>query len=218
MKARIACEQRLRQRVIGGIFCNPEGLVPEGLVEKQYDERKASDEILQALLSEEKARGRELTNAVEALDVYQQVFAPVEGCGPMIAARIIAAVIDIRRFERAPQLKKYCGVHVLDDGTFPRQRRGQVANWQPECRQALYLLAEQFNRRPRSEWGIKLRQYKANLRERHPDVKVEGGKKRYTNGHIHKMALWRVATRFVEHLHKKWWELERGAVKHEAAA
>ena len=48
-------------------------------------------------------------------------------------------------------------------------------------------------------------------------TKVTGGKdktiKRYTKGHIHKMAIWRSLTRFVESLHREWWKLERSAAE-----
>jgi hypothetical protein len=219
MKARIACEQRLRQRLIGNIFCSSDGLVPEGGVEKAFAERKASDAILQALLKEESDRERDLAKAVEKLDVFQKVFEPVVGCGPKIAARIIASVVDIRRFETEPKFKKFCGVHCLDDGSFARRRAGQVANWHPDCRQALYLIAEQFNRRPDSEWGMKLREYKKKLRLAHPEVVLtEKNKKRYTDGHIHKMALWRTATKFAEYIYMAWWDLEREVAREEKAA
>jgi len=58
MKARIGCEQRLRQHVIGMTFCNPEGRYPEGSVEKEFEGRKASDAILNALIEEEDERMR----------------------------------------------------------------------------------------------------------------------------------------------------------------
>lgn len=215
MKARIACEQRLRQRIIGEVFCQPDGLYPEGGIEKLYDERRANDVIFGALAAEEKRRESELKKALDGLDIYHKLFEPIEGCGPMIAARIISAVIDIRRFEKDAKLKAFCGVHVQNDGRFARRRQGQVANWHPDARQALFLLADQFNRRPNSEWGRYFRQMKQNLRERHPEpVEVEsssgnGKVKRYTDGHIHKMAAWRTLTRFVEWLHGAWWDLER---------
>ena len=219
MKDRIACIQRLRQRHIGAIFCSPDGMFPEGGVEKAFDDRKANDVIYQALLAEEAARVRELTSAIEGLDVYQRVFSPVEGCGPMIASRIISAVIDIRRFATEPAFKKFCGVHTLPDGSFARRRQGQVANWHPDCRQALYLIGDQFNRRPNSPWGQKLREYKVKLRAAHPEVVVtEGGKKRYTDGHIHKMALWRTITKFAEYIYMEWMRLERETARLKRAA
>jgi len=206
MKARIACEQRLGQHLTGTIFCSPEGYYPEGAIEKQFDELKANDVIYLALLKEETKRERELIKACEALDLYQQLFAPIEGCGPMIASRIIGAVVDIRRFETKPQFRAFCGVHV-QNGRFPRRRTNEVANWSGDCRQALYLLGEQFNRRPGSEWGQKLLAAKGKYRAAHPEVITENGKKHYTPGHIHKMATWYTLGKFAEWLFGAWWKL-----------
>jgi len=98
MKARIACEQRLRQHFIGQIFCRSDGSFPEGAIEKMYDEAKANDVIYRALCKEEAARGRDLEELVEASGVWKHVLVDVEGLGSKIASRIIASVVDIRRF------------------------------------------------------------------------------------------------------------------------
>lgn len=204
MKARIACEQRLMQRMIGNIFCNKEGLYPEGEMEKLFDEEKANDSIFQSLLSEEKTREKELITCVSAMDVYKNIFEPIEGCGPMIASRIIASVGDIRRFEgNVARFKAYCGVH-LRDGNFARRRNNEAANWSNEIRQAMYLLGEQFNRRPDSVWGMMFREIKGKMRAAHPETVGENGKKKYTPIHIHKMAKWRTLTKFTEKLFKEW--------------
>lgn len=206
--ARIQCENRIRARLIGRIFLSDEGGFPEGKLADLFDDEKANDKILQALIEEEKLRNRDLKKAVHRLPVWHKVFAPIEGCGETIAAGLVAAIGDIRRFETKAKLKAFCGVHVNEDGGFVRRRTGQVANWHSEARQALYLLADQFNRRPESTWGQKLRGYKAALRSRHPEVVMLNGKKRYTDGHIHKMGMWRTITRFVESLHAEWSKLE----------
>jgi|CXWL01.1.fsa_nt_gi hypothetical protein len=222
MKARIACEQRLRQNFIGKIFTNKEGLYPEGGIEKAFAEEKASNVILEALKKEEGRRGRELEQALEELDVYTEIFKPIEGMGPRIAGRIISAVGDIRRFETAPKLIKFLGVHVLSDGTFPRRRQGQVANWHGDGRQALYLAADQWNKRPGSHWGKYLRQMKVAYRTRHPveEIVESGGRKvrKYTVGHIHKMAQWRTMTRFVRHLFNQWKRLGERELEERKAA
>lgn len=210
MKARIACEQRLRQQMIGKIFCAPDGLYPQGSVEDEFAKAKTNDDILLSLQKEEKRRERELASALDDFDAYVKILSKVTGCGTRIGARLIVAIGDIRRFETKAKLKAFCGAHVLPDGHFPRRRSGEVANWHSDARQALYLLMEQWNRRPNSEWGVKLRQYKVKLRAKHPEPEVmENGKKRYTDGHIHKMAMWRTATKFVEWLYREWRKLER---------
>lgn len=172
MKARIACEQRLRQRFIGGIYLSEEGGFPEGSIEDEFDKLKASDTILVNVTREQKQAEREMQKAIEQLPVWQ-LFESVDGCGVRIAAGIISAVCDVRRFERASQLRKFCGVHVNADGTFPRRRAGQMSNWHPDARQSLFLLGDQCFKRPKTKWGKILRQNMRYYKKRHPRVMWE---------------------------------------------
>lgn len=208
MKARIACEQRLRQHTIGKIFVS-QGMYPEGAIEDIYDGEKANDVIYKALVQEEGSREKELIKIVSALDVYQKLFQPIEGVGPMIAVRLIVTIGDIRRFATSAKLKAFCGAHVLPDGRFPRRRNNEMANWSSEGRQALYLLGDQFNYRPSSVWGKKLLENKVHFRNQHPEKETINGKSRYTDAHIASMAKWRTLTQFVEWLWSAWWEIEK---------
>ncbi len=214
--ARKACEQRLRQRAIGRIFLSDEGRYPEGTIEDAYEAIKANDRVLQNLYVAEKDEEKLLAEYVSRIPVYT-VLSEVEGCGPILAARLIAAIGDINRFASDAKLKAYCGVHVkrggkhdgvLKEKEFPRQRTGERCNWNGEARQALYLLVDQFVKRPDSVWGKKLREYKEKFRAIHPE-EVVNGKKRYGKGHIHKMAIWRTATKFTEWLYSEWRRLEK---------
>jgi hypothetical protein len=209
MKARIGCEQRLRQRFIGKIFLSKEGGFPEGNIEDEFDRVKASNSILNALIKEEKAREMEMKKAVRRLPVWENLFEQVEGVGEAIAARFISAIGDIRRFETKHKFKKYCGVHVLPDGRFARRRNNEIANWKDDARQALYLLGDQFNRRPNSIWGKKLREHKVHFRNVHPEPTKANGKTKYSDGHIHKMAIWRTLTKFTEWLFNEWTKVEK---------
>lgn len=295
MKYRIACEVQLYQRLNGERFRREDGLYPEGSIEDAINERKSNDKIFQGLLAQEKKIESELIDALEATTVWP-LFRTEEykGCGPRTVARLIASIVDIRRFIAKPdevelqrlkqqcavierdfandlarvsladcpftsmgqqkywkiqkvrsqkqkegkyaeaarldslidmhkkrhqlrqkaerqsenRLVAFCGVHVMSDGKFPRRRAGQTSNWSPAARQALFLLAEQWVKRPDSYWGRKLKENKAALRGRHPEVVLVEGKKRYTDGHIHKMACWRTATQFVRKLASDWVKLE----------
>lgn len=136
------------------------------------------------------------------------------------------------------KFKAYCGVHVFQGGKhgvqpeeaqFPRRRGDQVANWSGTARQAFFLVVDQFNKRPDSKWGKYLRQMKANQRKLHseplkvPSLNKDGTPKlnkktgepilvsRYTDGHIHKRAVWRTATRFAEWLFRELIKFETGA-------
>lgn len=104
-KDRIRCTLRLRQRYIGEIFLAP-GLYPEGSIEDAYDAMLANNAALKTLVAEEKKQEQELRVAVQKLDVWHTVFAPIPGCGEVIAAGIIAAVGDIRRFQVEPDRAK----------------------------------------------------------------------------------------------------------------
>lgn len=239
---RMACAQRVRQRAIGAVHISADGKYPEGTMEEVFKEAEANDAILAANLKEEAKRGAELKKAVRKVEVWTEVLAGVEGMGEVLAASLISRIADIRRFLTDAKLKKYCGVHVMKDGSFPRHMRmpvtprqkrvaaaddalqAAVANgdvvaaeksndWVPSLRQALYLLGDQFNYRAESAWGLKLREYKTKFRAKHPAVETYENKKgemkkRYTDGHIHRMATWRTITKFVEWLHREWRHLE----------
>jgi len=208
MKERIACEQRMRQMMLGRVF-RATGADLAGTIEEQFSKEKANDAILNAAIAEEKRREKDLISHLLKIPIYREIFEPIEGVGPLIAARLICAAKDIRLFPTKAKLKAFCGVHILEDGRFPRKRTGERANWSPEARQALFLLGDQFNRRPDSEWGQKLLQYKEHFRQVHPEVETTNGKKRFTPAHIHKMALWRARTKFVERLFREWWKIEK---------
>lgn len=236
-KGRIACNQRFRQRFIGGIFLDDEGHYPDGRLEDIFDEQRANNTILQAVIKEEANAEEKLHEAVKALDIYRDLFVPIKGCGPRIAAGIIASIGDIRRFETAAKLKAYLGVHVCSGGKykdvpkeqqFPRMRKGKVLGYKKVARQSLYLLADQFNRRSKTKWGNKLLENKRKFREIHPkaiqiyvpDPDNPGQKKRvwrYNNGHIHEMAIWRTLSQFVVWLHKEWWAIEKRYQEEEKA-
>jgi len=237
MKARIACEQRIFQQLVGEIFCRENGLFPEGGIEKAFKETKANDQIFQNLMAEEKKRETALEKALEKIPIYTLVNDQVKGFGPRIAGRLLIGIGDINRFPTTTRrdggithgkakLKAYAGVGLTPDGKFRRRRGGEVANWSNECRQALYLLMDQFNRRPDTPWGQKLLGYKAKLKQKHPvpickncshddqevpfskECKKAKHKMSWNDGHILTTAKWKTVTKFVEWLWREWTRLE----------
>jgi hypothetical protein len=308
MKSRIACGQRLEQRMVGRIFLNEEGRFPEGVLEDLAAAELASDAIYGDNVAEERRYERELGKLVKKMALWDRLFADIVGFGPRLTAGLIVPISDIRRFWVDPvrmeemyqrsrsleqegdfpndkqqvedqikegmgrcevlglvarwqeangkckqasflreasschrergrllskgqaKLRKFCGVHVntLDKNgkalprnlQFPRRRAGEVFNSSGMARQTLWLLGDQFNRHPDSDWGKRLLQIKAKMREKHPEVveeevteevngtKTKVTKQRYTPGHILKMALWRVRSKFVNHLFLEWTRIE----------
>lgn len=178
---RKACHLRLLSQAIGVVFINPEGLYPQGSIEREYDRLAATDTIFAALMQREKQLDREIAKALEAIPIYGSLFKPIEGVGPIIAAGILTVIGDIRRFvclgkdleHRSGKLKKFCGIVPRPDGSFPRKRGGEILGYNPDIRQSLFLLGDQFNRRPGSVWGAKLLAEKKRLREREPYQVVE---------------------------------------------
>lgn len=196
-----------------------EGQYPEGSLEDIFDERKASDVILTALIEEEKSREKELKKAVRNLDIWKKIFEPIEGVGEIIAARLVAAVIDIRRFGNKNKFVAFCGVHV-NEGKFVRRTRGITNNYHPEARQALYILADQFIRRKKSVWGKKFLENKAEFRRKCPQKlckkcgvpweecsSPKSHTSIYSDAHIHKMTIWRTITQFTKWLYREWSDL-----------
>lgn len=232
MKDRIASAQRLWKRTEDHAYFADEDLAPELEIEDLYRENEASSRVLQAGIEEEKKREAEMRAHIRSLEIWQKLFAGVEGCGERIAAPIIAFIGDIRRFPTAAKFKAYCGVAPTAEGEFRRQRRGGVANWSGDIRQAMYLLFEQAIKRPNSVWGQVVIAEKARLRQKYPEVVVAerdnpahpGQKKKvklYTDGHIHNKARWHVLGKFCEWLYKEWAALyanEPMSVKEEADA
>ncbi len=231
MKDRIACQQRLYQRLIGSIFMSEDGKYPEGAIEDIYDSRKANDELLNSLTEMERELENAFRRAVRRLDIWNELMRELEGFGERHAAGLVTAIVDIRRFmgENGPaRLAKFCGVHVRQGGeyedvppeeSFPRKRRGKPFEWNPVARQSLYLLADQWNYRPNTRWGEKLRENKVKFREKHPEpiqIRVKDpdrpGKTklvwRYNDGHILNMARWRTMTQFIKWLYREWVEIE----------
>jgi transposase len=217
MKARIAAEQRLRQNLVGKIFTDPKGLYPEGGLEKAWLATKATDQILINLEVEEALRLKELEKALRKVPAWA-VFDKIIGFGPAITARVVAGVGDIRRFKSESAFIKFCGlsVDIVGEGdnrktSIQRQRRGATLGFNPDVRQGFYLFGDQINRRKGTHWNDKLQQFKKSFREKYPVAEVVAGKKRNTDGHIHKKAMWRTLTRFAGWLYKEWLKTENEA-------
>lgn len=134
----------------------------EETIEKIVDAMIASDRFQSTVLDRVKALQREIEKILKggkkspANFLWEMVFEPIPGCGPLIAARIITATADIRRFETLPAYKAYAGYHQFEDGSRARRVAGKVSNWSPELKQAVYLWCVQTVKTPSSPWRQKL--------------------------------------------------------------
>ncbi|KKT74602.1 MAG: hypothetical protein UW71_C0018G0005 [Parcubacteria group bacterium GW2011_GWB1_44_7] len=242
MKDRMACEQRIRASFLGDIFCSEEGQYPEGDIEQLFDYAKASDPLFQAISDKEKKLNKQLAAACAELPIYSEVIVKVKGVKHSIAAPIIGSVQDIGLFPTVGKFKKFCGLHVNADGSFPRQRRGEELGFNPNARQAFFIAGNMFVKVADGFWGMRLRENKVMYRMRHPypvlvtdagtehplvlgkwkqdkktgqyeietDIGIAHckGKRKFTDGHLHKRAIWRTVTEFAEWLYWKWRTME----------
>ncbi len=150
MKDRIGCGQRIGQSFVGRIFLTEEGCYPEGILEVMAEEEIASDPVYMSLQSEEKRRNATLKKAVHLSPVWD-LFDDIEGVGERLAAGLISAIADIRRFWVEP-----------DEEVIQRSReRGQ--SLEKEAGVAEVLLEEEVGDKSRYE---QLLLAEARLRER----------------------------------------------------
>ncbi len=168
MKDRMACEQRIRASFLGDIFCSEEGRYPEGGLEQAFDSAKANDPLFVAILAKEKEIGKQLANACMALPIYSEVIVHVKGVKHCIAAPIIGSVQDIGLFPSVGKFKKFCGLHVNQNGSFPRARRGENLGFNPEARQAFFQAGDMFTKFKDGFWGIRLRENREMYYLKHP--------------------------------------------------
>jgi len=235
---RISCQLRVYDQHRGEVFLSEQGYYPEGNVEEEYVSILRDDPGYAALLGREKDAEQKMRQAVRELEVWDVILKKIPGVGERIAAGIIGPTRDVLRFIEEPDLTgaqtqaeirkrkrkakersmnnfvKFCGLHVNAKGGLPRRRRnaGEDEQYGDNPRQSFYLLGDQFVRRPDSYWGQRLREIKVRLRQKHPEIVVVNGKKRYTDRHIHKMAIWRVLTLFCRKFFRHWVTLENARI------
>ncbi len=128
-------------------------LPPEARV-KYLEGVKAGDEIFEAVTEREKALLADLKKQLNKLPLYRDVFEPIKGCGPLIAARMIGGISDIRRFPDDAKLKAYAGYHHFADGSRARRVKGQPFSCSPTLKQGVWQFTQQVVKTPagESEW------------------------------------------------------------------
>jgi hypothetical protein len=128
----------------------------DDLFEKVTERLMADDVTVSTVALSMKDSKSKIEKTLTSMDVYKKVFEPIPGVGPLIAARIIANIGDIRRFRSQASLTAFAGYHHFEDGTRARRVAGKVSNWSPELKQAVYLWCDQTLKRKDSPWRAKL--------------------------------------------------------------
>ncbi len=211
VEERKAVGNRLTSAFYAQVLQNPE----------EYFEKTASDlsrlaksfrdknPLYAMLCSQEQETKRVLVQLVTEMPLYQEVFSLIEGCGPLIAARIIAYTRRIDRFPNAAAYATYCGfgLRIDPNGEVHRQRRrkGESSGRHEGLYYTIrYLLIEQqFRRFKRGKWAEFLQQ-----RILHEMEKKEKGLSTNPNDTPTGRAIWWIGNRFCREIYKKWKEFE----------
>lgn len=146
-----------------------------------FDRLKNQVKRIERLLKggREKRVGDVSPHVIPANVIWERVFEPIPGCGPLIAARIISTVVDIRRFEERAQLTAFGGYHHFEDGSRARRIAGKVSNWPDDLKQGVFLWTQQIIKMPGTHWRTRLDQRRAYelvklLRNRQQDADAQG--------------------------------------------
>ena len=125
-----------------------------------FDRLKSQKKRIELLLKGGKVKvlGTKEKRIIPANFIWENVFAPIPGVGPLIGARIIAAIGDIRRFKTLPSLKAYAGYHLFEDGSRACRIKGRTSNWDQDLKQGVYLFCVQTLKIKDSPWRAKLDQ------------------------------------------------------------
>lgn len=148
----------------------PSSLDPETLeILEELRKSFADDPHLKKAVEVEKKMEKEIDGLLKKLDVFKEVFEPIECIGPRTAGRLIAYLGTPKRFagkslfHSCGNFQAFCGWTVAPDGRAQRKRRDVKINFNPEVRQALYVWVSLINKRKNSPWRKWLDEFKVQI-------------------------------------------------------
>ena len=133
--------------------------------------------------------------------IWNAFLKDIPGIGPSLSARLIGTIEDIRRFPKRDSLRAYASWSVTPEGTYPRFRRGegQGPKFNPELRQALFLVGNQIVwRGAKNPYNSLYYQKKAYYRNRDPEASAITCERRARRAAVSK---------FLDDFWKAWWRI-----------
>lgn len=127
-----------------------------------------------------------------------------------ITAQLLAQIDDIGKFPTVSHLWSYSGWSVVD-GKRVYCRKGQKSPYHRRLKSTCYLIADQFIKQQTPLYVDIYYAEKLRLRELYPEpVKTEDSPwpMKYTDSHIHRMAMRKMIKIFLQHLWLKWREYD----------
>lgn len=177
---------------------------------------KVQNPILQPLVdyynqlnTTEKKTGVRLDELTAEVQIRKEYLSGIRGIGPILSAGIIGWIHPISRFETISKLWRYSGLAVID-GKAERKKRGEKLHYNPKLKSFMWKVSKSFvyQSAEKSSYRKLYDEVKADYKRKFPETIVVDGKKRYNPGHLHNMALRKVAKVFLANLWLKWRVME----------
>jgi len=142
MEERKATANRIRQSFYAQVLRTPEKYKHLDIDElKEIGKREIEEDAhYQWLCQREREAEKMLMEAVKNSALYQKVFKDLDGCGPLIAARLIVYIRTIDRFRKWEALAKYCGFGLTKEGKKQRRRKKESLGYHPQLKSTILQL------------------------------------------------------------------------------
>lgn len=124
------------------------------------------------------------------------------------AAKLLAQIDDISKFDTVAKLWRFCGYAVID-GAAEKNKPGEKSHYNRKLKSICYMVGEQFIRQQTPYYVDIYYAEKARQRQLYPEVvKVSATKKIYTDAHLHNRAWRKMVKEFLKDLWLEWREAE----------
>ena len=134
----------------------------------------------------------------------------IKGIGDHTAAKILALFDDVENFATISKFWRFSGWAVID-GEIDRCRKGEKSPYNRRLKSECFIIAQNFIRQQTPVYVDIYYAEKARLRRLYPEpVKADNGPwpMKYTDSHVHRMALRKMIKIFLSHLWQVWRETD----------
>lgn len=166
--------------------------------------------FVELLSGMKKSAEKEMANFGGAVGPVWDWMTGIKGIGEHTAAKIIALIDDIGKFDTISKLWRFAGYAVID-GKAERTQAGDKRHYNSRLKSEVWQAVQHFVRQQTPVYADYYYEAKEDYRRKHPEKELNPGgpqKYRYTDGHIRAMTERKVAKLFLQHLWVVWRESE----------
>ena len=127
----------------------------------------------------------------------------IKGIGDGLAAQVLALIDDIEKFETVSKLWRFAGYAVID-GKREYAKPGETRPWNGKLKSTIFLCGESFIKHQSPVYVPVYYEEKERQRRLHPEPVDNGNGKKYTDMHIHRMAMRKMGKLLLSHLWVNW--------------